>query len=83
VVDDLLVEVERYGPEEASRVREFDLTIGDRLVRRRDGAHFEVLGFTMEGNGVELQGIDLPITVIIRLDEVQREFAPDEEDSRR
>lgn len=80
VVDDLLLEIERRGPGGAARERELDLEVGDRLVRRRDGALFEVLGFTMEGTGVELQGIDQPVTVIMLEDQVQLEFDAAEED---
>jgi len=80
VVDDLLVEMERYGPEGRVRTRELELKIGDRLVRRRDGSRFEVLGFTMEGTGVELLGFDQPITIIMLEDQVQMEFDRQEED---
>ena len=83
VVDDLLLEMERSGPRGLARARAMEIEIGDLLVRRRDGARFEVLGFTMEGSGVELQGIDQPITIIMLEDEVQLEFDPAEEDPQR
>jgi hypothetical protein len=83
IVDDLLAEVARSGSDEGVGIREFDLEIGDLLVRRRDGARFEVLGFTAEGTGVELQGLDQPTTILMLKDEVLLEFDPVDRGSRR
>jgi hypothetical protein len=82
VVDDLLLELERVRPG-APRARGFKVELGDLVVRRRDGARFEVLGFTVEGNGVELQGIDQPITIYVLKEHVQLEFDPDEDGGQR
>ncbi len=75
VVDDLMLEFE-FGQPGSTRVREFKVEVGDLVVRRRDGALFEVLGFTLEGTGMELQGIDQPVTLYILKEDVQIEFDP-------
>lgn len=53
---------------------------GDRL-RRVDGELFEVLGRTADGRGVELQGVELPLTIFIGLGDLRRHFV--EVESRR
>ncbi len=75
VIDDLIAEFQTVSDVEA-RARGYDPEIGDILVRRSDGARFEVLGFTMEGTGVELEGIDQPITVFVREDQILDEYDP-------
>lgn len=75
VLDDLLAEVEGVRQTQA-RARGYTPQIGDIVVRRRDGARFEVLGFTLEGTGVELEGIDQPITVFILEDDILDEYDP-------
>jgi hypothetical protein len=42
---------------------------GDRL-ERADGAIFEVVGYTDDGKGVELSGIDLPLTLFVEKDKL-------------
>lgn len=81
IVDDLLLELEAARPG-GSRERAFRFDVGDLLVRRRDGARFEVLGFTVEGTGVELQGIDQPVTLFVLKQDVQLEFDPVENEGR-
>ncbi len=83
IVDDLLLEVGRQGADAGAPIRALELRVGDEVVRRRDGARFTVLGFTMEGTGVELQGIDQPITIILLKDDVRLEFDPAGGDDRR
>ena len=39
---------------------------------------FEVLGFTLEGTGVELEGIDQPITVFVLKESILDDFDPPE-----
>ena len=46
---------------------------GDVLVRA-DGALFEVVGHTSDGNGVELRGMDEPLTVYLPASELSAEF---------
>jgi len=47
--------------------------IGD-ILERKDGHQFEVVGFTGDGTGLELQGLDIPITVYITLGQLRAEF---------
>ncbi len=75
VVDDLVAEFAMVREVE-HRPRGYEPEIGDIVVRRLDGARFEVLGFTLEGTGVELEGIDQPMTVFILEDELLDEFDP-------
>ena len=75
VVEDMLLEFKDAHPR-ASRARGFEVEVGDLLVRRRDGARFEVLGFTLEGTGVELLGFDQPLTIFVRKEDLQVEFDP-------
>jgi hypothetical protein len=44
------------------------------ILRRTDGALFEVIGFTADKLGVELSGIDQPLTVYILVDELRSHF---------
>lgn len=75
LVEDLLAEFHSVR-EAAARPRGYEPELGDIVVRRRDGARFEVLGFTLEGTGVELEGIDQPITVYILKDSILDEYDP-------
>ncbi|HVS02654.1 MAG TPA: hypothetical protein VMT16_07790, partial [Thermoanaerobaculia bacterium] len=44
------------------------------LLRRADGVLFEVVAFTSDGKGVELQGVDQPLTVFARPEELPQQF---------
>lgn len=44
------------------------------VLRRADGELFEVRGFTADGRGVELQGIDQPLTLYVAVDDLRGEF---------
>jgi hypothetical protein len=46
---------------------------GDRL-ERSDGAQFEVVGFTLEGDGVELRGRIDPLTIYVSRADLPRLF---------
>lgn len=46
---------------------------GDVLATR-DGISFEVVAFTSDGDGVELQGVDQPVTLYLRPEDLRREF---------
>ncbi|HNZ96572.1 MAG TPA: hypothetical protein PK570_03940 [Thermoanaerobaculia bacterium] len=46
---------------------------GDCL-RRVDGHLFRVLNYTSDGKGVELEGVDQPLTVYVVADELDREY---------
>ena len=72
VVDDLLLEVERLAPR--SRLpADYEPRAGDRL-RRLDGTLFQVVGYTGDGAGLELEGIDQPLVVFIPLAALRDEF---------
>jgi hypothetical protein len=82
VVDDLLVEFET-ARELDLRPRGYEPELGDILVRRIDGASFEIRGFSVEGTGVELEGIEQPVTVFLLLDNLLDEFDPADSGERR
>jgi hypothetical protein len=44
------------------------------VLRRRDGQLYEVVGRTADGKGVELQGVDQPITLFVREEDLAAEF---------
>ncbi len=46
---------------------------GDVLARA-DGARFEVVGFTSDGKGVELEGVDNPLTLYLASGDLPRSF---------
>lgn len=72
VVDDLLLEVERLAPR--SRLpADYEARAGDRL-RRFDGKIFEVVAYTGDGGGLELEGIDEPLVVFIPVAALRDEF---------
>jgi hypothetical protein len=45
------------------------------ILRRRDGALFEVVRFTVDKRGVELSGTTMPLTVYVDETELRRQFA--------
>jgi hypothetical protein len=47
--------------------------LGD-ILERKDGQRFEVVGYTTDEGGLELQGLDLPITLYIAPGELRGEF---------
>ncbi len=47
--------------------------IGDRL-ERADGELFEVVSFTLDGKGVELEGVKQPLTIFVAKDKVRELF---------
>ena len=72
VVDDLRLEVERLAPR--SRLpADYEARAGDRL-RRFDGVLFEVVAYTGDGAGLELEGIDEPLVVFISVAALRDEF---------
>jgi hypothetical protein len=72
VVEDLLLEVDRLAPR--SRLpADYEPRAGDRL-RRFDGALFEVVAYTGDGAGLELEGIDEPLVVFIPVAALRDEF---------
>ncbi len=43
--------------------------VGD-VLRRADGVLFEVVGFTSDGHGLEMQGVEQPLTLYVRPEDV-------------
>lgn len=52
--------------------------LGD-FVRRADGELFEVVGFTSDGRGVELNGINQPVTIYVALADFRSVFVSKED----
>jgi hypothetical protein len=72
VVDDLLLEVERLAPR--SRLpADYEARAGDRL-RRFDGVLFEVVAYTGDGGGLELEGVDEPLVIFVPVAALRDEF---------
>ncbi|HXU46194.1 MAG TPA: hypothetical protein VN783_11760, partial [Thermoanaerobaculia bacterium] len=46
---------------------------GDRL-RRADGVLFEIHGFTDDGKGIELRGVEQPLTIYLRKEDLRQLF---------
>ncbi len=72
VVDDLLLEVDRLAPR-SNLPADYEPRAGDRL-RRFDGGLYEVVGYTGDGAGLELEGLDGPLVVFIPVAALRDEF---------
>lgn len=72
VATDLEVKVEELRGVEELPVnylpRQYD------VLKRRDGQRYQILRFTADDKGVELQGIDQPIFLIVLREEMHKEF---------
>lgn len=69
-----LAELAAGRPDRPSAIpRDFQPKQGDRL-ERRDGELFEVVGPTVDGKGVELVGVRIPLTLYVRIDDLDVEF---------
>jgi len=53
--------------------RDYEPTIGDFL-RRVDGTIFEVVGFTSDNRGVELSGVNQPVTIYVAREDFRGVF---------
>ncbi len=73
VVDDLLLEVDRLSPR-SQLPADYEPRAGDRL-RRFDGVLYEVVAYTGDGGGLELEGIDEPLVLFIPVAALRDEFA--------
>jgi hypothetical protein len=72
VVDDLLIEVDARAPR--SRLpADYEARAGDRL-RRFDGTLYEVVAYTSDGAGIELEGLDEPVVIFIPVAALRDEF---------
>ena len=52
-----------------------DLPVGYRpragdVLRRADGVNFRVVGFTSDGHGIEMQGVEQPLVLYVRPEDV-------------
>ena len=72
VVDDLLLEVDRLAPR-SELPADYEARAGDRL-RRFDGVIFEVVAYTGDGAGLELEGVDAPLVLFIPVAALRDEF---------
>lgn len=72
VADDLLAAL-RDAPPEQALPAEYEPRPGD-VLRRKDGLRFEIVRTTGDGRGLELQGIDQPLTVYVPVGAVHLEF---------
>jgi hypothetical protein len=73
LVEDLLDEL-RPALGSSEIPADYEPEIGDRLARA-DGALFEIVGFTLDGRGVELLGLDQPLTLFVERDQLRAQFA--------
>lgn len=72
VVRDLLQEARRHlGSAEIPA--NYSPQVGDRL-QRADGALFEIRSFTLEGMGIELVGLDQPLTLYVERKRIREVF---------
>jgi len=72
VVDDMALKVQQLAGSE--RLPEgYEPRSGD-VLKRTDGHLFEVFAFTEDKKGVEMQGIDEPLTLYVLREQLNREF---------
>ncbi|HVS63273.1 MAG TPA: hypothetical protein VMT85_07165 [Thermoanaerobaculia bacterium] len=81
IAKELVEWVDRNAPAagEAFLPLDYEASLGD-VLRRPDGIRFRVNGFTVDGNGVELIGIEHPVTLYLAKTELSSYFAAVESD---
>lgn len=52
-----------------------------QILVRNDGERFRVVGFTDDGGGIELEGVSVPITMFVEVEQLGQEFRPEGEGS--
>lgn len=72
IVGELVEEAEERTPK-GHLPRDYKPRAGDVLVRA-DGARFKVIGYTSDKNGIELQGVDQPLTIYVPADDMDEWF---------
>ena len=72
IVDDMLAQVQDQAPE-GGLPRDYFPEPGD-VLERTDGRQFRVVALTSDRRGVELQGVDEPLTVFVALEDIRRSF---------
>ncbi|MDY7095256.1 MAG: hypothetical protein SX243_19945 [Acidobacteriota bacterium] len=73
VVEELPRHVHREEGIQRGIPTDYEPEIGD-VLRRQDGNLFEVVLFTTDGLGVELQGLGQPVSMIVSFEDLRREF---------
>lgn len=53
---------------------DYEPRLGDVLKRLGDGARFRIVAFTSDGNGVELDGLDIPLALYLPKDQIREKF---------
>ena len=72
IVGELVVEVEERLPK-GHLPRDYQPRAGDILVRT-DGSRFKVIAYTSDKKGIELQGIEQPLTIYVNVDDMDEWF---------
>lgn len=76
IAEELVARVDTNAPAEGEAFLPLDYQaeVGD-VLRRADGNRFRVNGFTSDGSGVELVGIEQPVTIYLAKTELSSHFA--------
>lgn len=72
VIEDMAAKVE-----DLKGVEELPVSYAPRIydiLKRRDGQRYKIMRFTSDDKGVELQGVDQPIFIIVLREEMRKEF---------
>ena len=72
IADELVAEVAARAPV-GQLPKNYVPRSGD-ILERADGATFRVIGYTSDKRGVELQGVDIPLTLFIAPQDLRGEF---------
>lgn len=72
IVDELVVEAEERIPK-GRLPKDYEPRAGDILVRA-DGSRFRVIAYTSDKKGLELQGIDQPLTIYVPVSDMDEWF---------
>lgn len=72
IVGDIAAKVTYFGHREELPVG-YEPQVGD-VLKRWDGQHYRIRGFTADKKALELQGVRSPLTIYISRDNLRREF---------
>lgn len=72
VVQDVAAKVTNLHGDEQLPV-DYEAKAGD-VLERIDGSRYRLVGFTWDGQGVEFLGLEQPITIYVRRDQLRAEF---------
>ena len=73
IVEDLSTQVRDLKRLEDELPVDYDPQPGD-VLKRADGELYRIITFTMDKRGVELEGVNTPITMFVLRDRIRREF---------